>query len=62
MRLTLVIAGVALILVGALWIGQGTGTFPYPTSSFMIDQRKWAFAGVAAMVLGALVIALGRRL
>ena len=38
MRLALVIAGVVLILVGAVWIGQGTGYFPYPASSFMIDD------------------------
>ena len=38
MRLALVIAGVVLILVGAVWIGQGTGYFPYPTSSFMIND------------------------
>jgi hypothetical protein len=61
MRLTMLIAGVVLILVGAVWIGQGTGYFPYPSSSFMIDQRKWAYGGVAVLVLGVLLIAFGRR-
>ena len=37
MRLALVIAEVVLILVGAVWIGQGTGCFPYPASS--LDRR-----------------------
>jgi hypothetical protein len=41
MRLALVIAGLVLILVGAVWIGQGAGYFPYPASSFMIDDSRW---------------------
>ncbi len=61
MRLSLLIAGVICFLVGALWIGQGTGYFPYPTSSFMIDQRIWAYAGVGMLVLGVLLILSGRR-
>jgi len=61
MRLTLLIAGIILILLGAVWIGQGTGYFPYPSSSFMIDDRKWAYAGAAVLVLGLLLIASVRR-
>ena len=60
MRLTLLIAGIVFILVGAVWIGQGTGYFPYPPSSFMVDQREWTYAGVATLVLGLLLIASGR--
>ena len=61
MRLTLLIAGTILVLIGALWIGQGTGYFPYPASSFMIDQSKWAYAGVVALMLGVLLIVLAYR-
>jgi len=61
MRLALLIGGIVLVLVGAVWIGQGTGYFPYPSSSFMIDERKWAYIGVAVLVLGGLLIASGRR-
>ena len=61
MRLTRLIAGIVFILVGAVWIGQGTGYFSYPSSSFMIDQRDWAYAGVAMLFLGLLLIAYGRR-
>jgi hypothetical protein len=60
-RLTLLLAGIVLVLVGALWIGQGTGYFPYPASSFMIDQRIWAYAGVGVLVLGVLLTVSGRR-
>lgn len=61
MRLTLLIAGIVLSVVGAIWIGQGTGYFPYPASSFMIDDAKWAYAGVALLAVGLLLIAFERR-
>ena len=61
MRLALVIVGVLFILAGAVWIGQGTGYFPYPASSFMINDRTWAYIGAAALVLGLLLVAVGRR-
>ncbi len=61
MRHTLVIAGVVLILVGAVWIGQGTGYFPYPASSFMIDDSKWVYAGAATLMVGFLLVTLSRR-
>jgi hypothetical protein len=60
MRVALSLAGVAFMLTGAVWIGQGTGYFPYPSSSFMIDERKWVYAGVAMVIVGLLLIA-GRR-
>ena len=61
MRLALVIVGVLFILAGAVWIGQGTGYFPYPASSFMINDRTWAYIGAAALVLGLLLVAFGRQ-
>ncbi len=61
MRLALLISGIVLAVVGAVWIGQGTGYFPYPASSFMIDDSKWAYAGAAALTLGLLLIASSRR-
>ena len=61
MRLALLLAGMGLVIVGAVWVGQGTGYFPYPSSSFMIDDRKWAYVGGAVLLLGVLLTALGRR-
>jgi hypothetical protein len=61
MRLALVIAGVVLILVGTVWIGQGTGYFPYPSSSFMIDDSRWAYSGGVTLVLGLLLLAFARQ-
>jgi hypothetical protein len=39
-----------LLLVGAVWIGQGTGVLA--GSSFMVGDPFWAFAGAGAVVLG----------
>ena len=39
MKTLLLIAGIAALLMGLLWIGQGTGLIQWPASSFMLDQR-----------------------
>ena len=44
MRARTLIAGV-LILVGLVWIGQGTGIIR--GSGFMTDDLKWAVVGAA---------------
>ena len=48
-----VIAGTLLVLVGAVWVGQGLGLLR--GSSFMVDDTRWAVAGVIAVVIGALL-------
>jgi uncharacterized Tic20 family protein len=52
MRSRWIIAAV-LVLVGIVWIGQGTGVIR--GSGFMIDDARWAFAGVALLVCGLVV-------
>mgnify|MGYP000562465137 CR=1 FL=1 len=47
-----VIASLALLL-GVIWIGQGTGYFPYPASSFMINQTPWILWGALLALAGA---------
>jgi hypothetical protein len=47
---------VIAILVGVIWIGQGTGYFPYPSSSFMINDVAWAYYGAALAVVGLVVV------
>ena len=44
-RIALSVVGALLIVVGLVWIGQGTGIFPYPPTSFMINQRPWVING-----------------
>lgn len=46
-------AAVALILVGLVWIGQGTGVLQ--GSSFMVGEPGWAVAGVGMAAAGVLV-------
>jgi hypothetical protein len=55
------VLGTLLVLVGLVWIGQGSGYFPYPAESFMIDQTPWIYWGALVTVLGVVVIALARR-
>jgi len=61
MRLILLIFGIVLIFIGAVWIGQGTGYFPYRASSFMINDRTWTYAGVATVMIGWLLVAFNRQ-
>ncbi len=53
------IAGIALALVGAVWIGQGLGLLR--GSSFMVDDIRWAIAGAGAIVVGLALIVSARR-
>lgn len=54
------IAGIAAVLIGLLWIGQGTGVVHWPASSFMIDQRPWVTRGAILTVVGVILIAVSR--
>ncbi len=62
MRNVLLSGGVVAILVGIIWIGQGTGYFPYPSSSFMINDVAWSYYGIALAVLGLVAVAVSRRI
>ncbi len=62
MRHVLLSGGVVAILVGVIWIGQGTGYFPYPRSSFMINDMAWAYYGIALAVLGLVAVGVSRRI
>lgn len=56
------IIGFLIALLGLIWIGQGTGYFPYPASSFMINQTPWIWRGGIALVAGLVMVLAGRRL
>ena len=60
-RLALSVIGVLIVIVGLIWIGQGTGLFPYPATSFMINQTPWILNGALAVVVGGAVIFCARR-
>ena len=61
MRPALVVLGLLALLMGLLWIGQGTGYVSWPQSSFMISQIQWAWYGAGLAAIGVVLIALGRR-
>jgi hypothetical protein len=50
------VAGLLATAVGLLWIGQGTGTVPWPRSSFMVNQLQWAGYGAAMAGFGLVLI------
>ncbi|MGO4716179.1 hypothetical protein [Bradyrhizobium sp. 2TAF24] len=55
------VLGCLALLVGAIWIGQGSGVFPYPASSFMIRQTPWAIYGGLLVLAGLVLIGWTRR-
>lgn len=61
MKTILLIIGIAALLMGLLWIGQGTGLIMWPASSFMLDQRPWATRGAILAVIGVVLIIVARR-
>lgn len=61
MKTMMLVAGVFALLMGLLWIGQGTGMVHWPASSFMIDQRPWALRGIVLAIVGLVLIVLARR-
>lgn len=60
MRLILLTAGIAAVLMGLLWVGQGAGLIHWPASSFMLDQRPWIARGAILAVVGLVLIGASR--
>jgi hypothetical protein len=52
------IVGVVLVLVGAVWVGQGIGVIG---GSFMSGEIVWAVIGAPMVFVGALLIRAGAR-
>jgi hypothetical protein len=49
MRIGSLVLGVIAILVGAVWILQGSGVIP---GSFMTGQRMWLYIGIIVALVG----------
>lgn len=62
MKIGLMIVGGVMVLLGLVWMGQGSGYFPYPASSFMINQTPWIYWGILVAAAGLAVLLLSRRL
>ena len=52
MRARWIVAAV-LVLLGLVWIGQGTGLIR--SSSFMTDDIRWALIGAVVVAVGIVV-------
>ncbi|MEZ5743899.1 MAG: hypothetical protein R3D89_09265 [Sphingomonadaceae bacterium] len=61
LRGILIVVGVLAVLMGLLWIGQGTGLVMWPASSFMLAERQWAWNGAILAVVGLVLIRFGAR-
>jgi type IV secretory pathway TrbD component len=61
MRTLLLLFGLVAILLGGLWIGQGTGLVMWPRSSFMLQQTQWAYYGVVLVIVGLLMLIYSAR-
>ena len=55
MRKILTIIAVILLIGGLVFVGQGSGYFPYPAESFMINQIRWVYYGAVIAVAGLLL-------
>jgi hypothetical protein len=58
LKIALNIAGVILVLFGAIWFLQGINVLP---GSFMTGQIRWAIYGGIAVAAGVTLLAVARR-
>ncbi|HZR62412.1 MAG TPA: hypothetical protein VFA80_15820 [Xanthobacteraceae bacterium] len=60
MRTLLRILGMLLLLLGLLFMAQGSGYLPWPAESFMVGDRNWVFYGGGIAAVGFLVVIASR--
>ncbi len=53
MRIAGIIVGIILILLGGLWIAQGSNMMP---NTVMSGQSQWLYAGIVVLIVGAGVL------
>jgi hypothetical protein len=61
MQTLITVVGVVLLVAGLVFMGQGSGYFPYPASSHMINQSRWIYYGAGIAVVGLLILIFTRR-
>ncbi len=61
LRLILKIVAVLAVVLGVIWMAQGTGLFPYPAESFMINQKPWILNGALLALAGLVGLYVLRR-
>ena len=61
MRKILTVIAVILLIAGFVFVGQGSGYFPYPAESFMINRTRWVYYGAVIAVAGLLLGVVAHR-
>ena len=56
LRPILMVIGILAVLMGLLWIGQGTGLVMWPAESFMLAESKWAWNGAVLAGIGRVIL------
>eukprot|EP01035_Chromulina_nebulosa_P062478 gene62477-biopygen45501 len=62
LNIVLSVIGVLAFLLGLVWMGQGSGLFPYPAASPMINQSPWVWWGALLSIVGLVVVWISRRI
>jgi hypothetical protein len=62
LKIAVLVVSILAVLIGLIWVGQGTGYFPYPATSFMINQMPWVYRGAVLAVLGVVAAVVSRRM
>lgn len=60
MKTLLTVIGIIAVIMGLVFMGQGSGYFPYPAESFMISQFQWVYYGAGIALVGFLIIVVAR--
>jgi LPXTG-motif cell wall-anchored protein len=61
MKRAALILGIALLLYGLHWIGQGTGWLPWPAHTLMDDNIAFAWAGLGLVAMAGGLFWYARR-
>lgn len=60
MKNLMLVVGILAVLLGLLWIGQGTG-YITQIASPMIGVMRWTYSGAAVVIIGIGLIWYSRR-
>ena len=61
-RIAMLVIGMLAVAFGLLFTLQGLGIVHWPRSSFMLEDRSWAWRGAIMMIGGSLMAFYGRKL
>jgi hypothetical protein len=56
LKAVMAIVGIAMILMGALWMFQGLDIVRWPASSFMLGDTTWTRNGAILVIVGGALV------